>query len=100
MNESEEDGSGNEDWANDICEVSLWTVGLVGICAVWAVVGDGGIKDADEEKVIVFGLMLWWYFSLIIFALILGKKMMTDLKNLTSQILLSKDSPCKKNHLE
>lgn len=50
MNESEEDGSGNEDWANDICEVSLWTVGLVGICAVWAVVGDGGIKDADEEQ--------------------------------------------------
>lgn len=30
--------------------MSLWTVGLVGICAVWAVVGDGGIKDADEEQ--------------------------------------------------
>ena len=30
--------------------MSLWTVGLVGICAVWAVAGDGGIKDADEER--------------------------------------------------
>ena len=61
--------------------------------------GSNGFTNG-YDLVIVFGLMLWWYFSLIIFAFILGKKMMTDLKKLTSQILLSKDSPCKKNHLE